>query len=400
LNNSPEMRLATFKWAFSRFFVLIVVLAVGLTSCSNYSQEVSENGAEELSDQSSHLQDGEGNVGMGSAVAGTHLEDSSESSDELIWMKNMRFLDESGTSLTRELRGTGIQQVVIDIGEMTFNALLAGPEDGTPIMLLHGFPSTNYQYRSQIIALADAGFLVFAPNQRGYSPLARPIGIENYSADLLVEDIDLIASALNWSRFHLVGHDWGALIAWAYGGTHPEKLITLTPISVPHPEAFAIALADPSGIQAEMSSYIDFFKELESENAFLANDGELLRSIYESANLSQNEIEPYFEVLGNPEALGAALNWYRAKDFYPEINQDTGRRTDTPDINVPTMYVWSTEDTALGKQGAELTAEYVSGEYRFEVFEGINHWVTEVASTELNAALIDFLSTHPSEHGS
>ena len=305
--------------------------------------------------------------------------------------ESIRELNEQ-SALSLQLEGTGIRQVVINIGDFSFDALIAGPSSGEPIMLLHGFPNTNYQWREQIVALAEAGFSVIAPNQRGYSSGARPMGVGSYTSEKLVEDVRQIADALHWESFHLGGHDWGAFIAWEFAGKYPDRLRTLIPISVPHPEAFAIALADPNGIQAEMSSYVEFFQQAESTSTFLAESASLLKSIYESAGLSTEEMEPYLQVLGKPEALDAALNWYRANSFSPPLDQATNRRSDTPDIETPTMYIWSTEDTALGRQGAELTSSFVSGEYRYEVFEGVNHWVTENAVEQLNTVMLDFLS--------
>ena len=310
---------------------------------------------------------------------------------DLTKMESIRELNEQNT-LSLQLKGTGIREVVIDIGDLSFDALIAGPSSGEPVMLLHGFPNTNYQWREQIVALAEADFSVIAPNQRGYSSGARPIGIESYTSEKLVEDVRQIADALNWETFHLAGHDWGAFIAWEFAGKYPSRLRTLIPISVPHPEAFAIALADPNGKQAEMSSYVEFFQQAESTSAFLTDSASLLKSIYESAGLSTEEMEPYLQVLGKPEALDAALNWYRANSFSPPLDQATNRRSHTPDIETPTMYIWSTEDTALGRQGAELTSSFVSGEYRYEVFEGVNHWITETAAEQLNTVMLDFLS--------
>ena len=306
-------------------------------------------------------------------------------------MESIRELNER-SNLSLQLEGTGIKEVVMDIGDFSFDALIAGPSSGEPIMLLHGFPNTNYQWREQIVALAEAGFSVIAPNQRGYSSGARPTGIESYTSEKLVEDVRQIADALHWESFHLAGHDWGAFIAWEFAGKYPDRLRTLIPISVPHPEAFAIALADPNGIQAEMSSYVEFFQQTESTSTFLADNASLLKSIYESAGLSAEEMEGYLQILGKPEALDAALNWYRANNFSPPLDQATNRRSRTPDIETPTMYIWSTEDTALGRQGAELTSRFVSGEYRYEVFEGVNHWITEIAAKQLNAEMLDFLN--------
>ncbi|MEC7578333.1 MAG: alpha/beta hydrolase [Actinomycetota bacterium] len=310
---------------------------------------------------------------------------------EVTKIESIRDLNER-SNLSLQLAGTDIREVAIDISDFSFDALIAGPPSGEPIMLLHGFPNTNYQWREQIVALAEAGFFVVAPNQRGYSSGARPKGIESYTSEKLVEDVRRIADALLWESFHLAGHDWGAFIAWEFAGKYPDRLRTLIPISVPHPEAFAIALADPNGIQSEMSSYAEFFQQAESTSAFLTDNASLLKSIYESAGLSIEEMEPYLKVLGKPEALDAALNWYRANSFSLPLDQATNRRSDTPDIETPTMYIWSTEDTALGRQGAELTSSFVSGEYRYEVFEGVNHWITEIAAKQLNSVMLDFLS--------
>ena len=305
----------------------------------------------------------------------------------------MQAMEPEENALTKELSGTGITQVTVKTTNFTFEGLVSGPETGETVMLLHGFPSTSYQWRSQLQALGDAGFRAFAPNQRGYSPDARPDGVSAYTYDLLAQDVFDIADVLGWEQFHLIGHDWGAFVSWAVAGINPFRILTLTPISVPHPEAFAEALADPDGEQVQMSSYMEFFRSSGSEYAFLDNGAELLKSIYLSAGLSEEEMEPYLEVLGTPDALGAALNWYRANNFLGDNTDPTeARRTEIPDTTVPTMFIWSDQDTALGRQGAELTENFVSSNYRFEVIEGVNHWVTEVAAERVNQLLLEHLA--------
>ena len=152
---------------------------------------------------------------------------------EVTKIESIRDLNER-SNLSLQLAGTDIREVAIDISDFSFDALIAGPPSGEPIMLLHGFPNTNYQWREQIVALAEAGFFVVAPNQRGYSSGARPKGIESYTSEKLVEDVRRIADALLWESFHLAGHDWGAFIAWEFAGKYPDRLRTLIPISVPH----------------------------------------------------------------------------------------------------------------------------------------------------------------------
>ncbi len=271
-------------------------------------------------------------------------------------------------------------KVKIEVGELVFDALVAGPEDGPVVFMLHGFPQASFEWRHQLPKLASMGFRVIAPNQRGYSPGARPQGVEAYTIPNLVADIIGMADAVGADTFHIVGHDWGAAVAWFVGLMHPDRVLSLVPISVPHPYAFGQALADPEGQQAQMSGYMDVFRADGSEDLFLANDAAMLRGIYGGAGLSPSEIQEYVDLLGTREALGAALNWYRA------MNLQTGAGQVTP-IAMPTMYVWSTDDVALGREGAELTASFVEGPYRFEILEGVGHWVPEQAAEALNELL-------------
>ena len=262
-----------------------------------------------------------------------------------------------------------IRQIEIKIDEFVFDAIAAGPTTGEPVMLLHGFPSTSHQFEHQVRTLGDAGYYAVAPDQRGYSPRARPATIEQYSVQYLVEDVIAMADQLGFERFHLVGHDWGANVTWAVGDNHPERLISLNPISVPHPLAFAQALLDSDSDQAQRSSYIEFFQTPNSQDVLLANDAQLLRAIY--SGVDEEDIEVYLSALGSPDALSAALNWYRALTF--------GSSLVVSQIDLPTLFIWSDEDTALGPDGAMLTVNFVDGPYEFKILEGVNHWVTDIA---------------------
>ncbi len=273
-----------------------------------------------------------------------------------------------------------LDEMKIEVGDLVFDALVAGPEDGPVVFMLHGFPQAAFEWRHQIPVLASMGFRVIAPNQRGYSPGARPDGVDAYTIPNLVADVVGLADAVGAETFHVVGHDWGAAVAWFAGLMHPERVLSLVPISVPHPYAFGQVLADPDGQQAQMSGYMEVFRSEGAEDMFLANDAAMLRGIYGGAGLTPDEIQEYVDVLGTREAIGAALNWYRA------MNLQTGAGEVTP-ISMPTMYVWSTDDMALGREGAELTADFVEGPYRFEVIEGVSHWVPEEAAERLNELL-------------
>lgn len=274
--------------------------------------------------------------------------------------------------------------IEVPVGPLTFDARSDGPEGGEPVLLLHGFPQTSLAWRSQIAALAGAGYRACAFDQRGYSPRARPTGVEAYRTPALIADVLGVADALGMDRFHLVGHDWGGAVAWQVAGRHADRVRTLTVVSTPHPAAMGLALAGAiGGDQATRSGYIALFREPGSESGFLANDAQFFRLLFAASGMPEGGGEPYVEALGTPEALGAALNWYRAADL--SLVEGLGP------IVAPTLYVWSTEDSALGREAAEATARFVDGPYRFEVLEGVSHWVPEQAPDRLNALLLDHL---------
>ncbi|MCG8469642.1 MAG: alpha/beta hydrolase [Gemmatimonadetes bacterium] len=268
----------------------------------------------------------------------------------------------------------------IEAGGLAFDARVAGPEDGPLVFMLHGFPQSSYEWRHQIPALADMGFRVVAPDQRGYSAGARPEGVDAYGIPHLVGDIVGMADALGREAFHVVGHDWGAAVAWFVGLTHPDRVVSLVPMSVPHPFAFSQALADPEGEQARMSGYMEILRSEGAEERLLGDDAAMLRGVYAGAGLSDEDVETYVALLSQPGAMTGALNWYRAMDL------QGGGAPMTP-IAMPTMFIWSTEDTALGREGAELTERFVEGPYRFEILEGVSHWVPEEAAERVNELL-------------
>jgi pimeloyl-ACP methyl ester carboxylesterase len=277
--------------------------------------------------------------------------------------------------------------------DLVFDVLVAGPVDGEPVILLHGFPETSWCWRHQLPALAGAGYRGVAPDQRGYSPGARPDAVEAYGQLALQADVLAIADSLGFERFHLVGHDWGGAVAWQVAGRHPHRLRTLTVLSTPHPQAFRRALfggdqpaAERStGDQAQRSSYFDVFRAEGSELGMLENDAAGLRMVFQATGLSERDAQPYIDALATPDALRAALNWYRAASL-----------TDTEGlgpITMPTLYVWSTNDPALGSEAAEATAACVEGPYRFEVLDGVSHWISEHAPDEVNRLLLEHFAS-------
>jgi pimeloyl-ACP methyl ester carboxylesterase len=260
----------------------------------------------------------------------------------------------------------------------TFTTIDLGPNKGELVLFLHGFPQFADSWLPIMEAVAAAGYRAVAFDQRGYSPGARPSELDAYKVSKLTSDALAIADALNRKRFHLVGHDWGALLAWQIASDHPERVLTLTVLAVPHPAAFLHAVKTDFD-QMNRSKYILFFKMPGhlAEKFFLADDAAQLRKVYQG-NFSDEEIGNNVRRLAEPGALTAALNWYRALD----LGHKTGK------VGVPTLYLWGDRDMALGEKGALDTEKYVTGPYRFERLSGVSHWIVEEVPERVTALLL------------
>lgn len=266
---------------------------------------------------------------------------------------------------------------------LTFDVLDNGPRDGEAVVLLHGFPETSRSFDEVVPELNAAGYRTLAPDQRGYSPRARPADRSAYRSSELVADVAALADAAGLQRFHLVGHDWGGAVAWACGSQLADRLASLTVLSTPHPGAFLRALR---GRQALHSWYMGFFQLPWLPEKLLANRRLFVGSLVRSG-LPERHARRYAEHLGSPEALRGGLNWYRALPW--------SAREPVTRVPVPTLYVYSTADRFLGRDAAEATREFVSGRYRFEVFDGVSHWIPEEVPAQLSSLLLEQLRENP-----
>ena len=272
-----------------------------------------------------------------------------------------------------------VSRTTIEVDEgLVFDAIVAGPDAGEVVLLLHGFPQSAAMWGSQLDALAGAGYRAVAVDQRGYSPGARPTEVEQYRIAHLVEDALAIGGP---KPFHVVGHDWGAVVGWHLGAKHPERIRSLTALSVPHPRAFATALVSPGSDQRQQSGYVAFFRLKDVAEETLLNGG--LAAML-AASAYPLDVEERVRAMSQPGALTAALSWYRAIDL--------SLLTGVGHVVVPTLHVWSTGDVALAREGAEATARYVDGPYRFEVLTGVSHWIPEEAPDVLNRLLLEHLT--------
>ncbi|WP_320671012.1 alpha/beta fold hydrolase [Patulibacter defluvii] len=265
----------------------------------------------------------------------------------------------------------------------TLDALAAGPADGRRVLLLHGFPQCSREWDRQLEALAAFGYRAVAVDQRGYSPGLRPDPVEQYARPVVAADVVAVLDALGWERADLVGHDWGAVAAWDVAITAPDRLRTLTAISVPHPDVWALAVERDPG-QRERLGYMAFMARDDAAALLREHDGRRQRAMFQGV-VPHDQADAHVARLAAPGAMEAALRWYRALP----LGGPSGP------VTTPTLFVWGSEDLAFGRAAAEAVAEQVTGPYRLAVLDGITHWVPEQAPEQLNGLLLEHLAAHP-----
>jgi len=265
------------------------------------------------------------------------------------------------------------------VGEVRLAVTEAGDPGGEPVVLLHGFPQDARAWDRVAPVLHGAGLRTLAPDQRGYSPMARPRGRAAYRSRELVHDVLAMLDAAGIDRAHVVGHDWGGAIAWALGAWHPDRVRTLTVLSVPHPGAMAKAMVTSD--QALRSFYMAAFQvPVLPERAMLAGGGTSMQRSLQRSGLPEHLAAHYVQRMREPGALTAALNWYRALPWH--ARDPVGR------IRVPTLHVWSTGDTFLGRAATEDTGRFCPASYRLEVLEDVPHWIPEVAPERVGELVV------------
>ena len=270
----------------------------------------------------------------------------------------------------------------ISVRGFTFDVIVAGRDDGEPVLLLHGFPQNATMWDHVSTALHAAGKRTIAPDQRGYSPGARPSDVDAYVIGELVADALAILDEFGIDRADVVGHDWGSVVAWHLAAEHPDRVRTLTTISVPHPIAFGQAVEHDED-QQQRSAYIRLFRQAgKAEDVLLEDDAVRLTAVF--AGLPADRIENFVAPLRDRAALTGTLNWYRAM-------QRGAMSCDR--VGVPTTFVWGDADPAVGATAARACADYVDGDYRFVPLIGVGHWVADEAPGALVEEILDRIGT-------
>lgn len=269
----------------------------------------------------------------------------------------------------------------VDSGGVGIEYDVHGPDDGPPVVLLHGFPDTGRLWRHQVPALTGAGHRVIVPDQRGYGRSDKPGDVDAYNILFLAGDVLAVLDDAGVERAAVVGHDWGAPVAWALAATVADRVEKVAALSVGHPSAFAAAgLA-----QREKSWYMLLFQFEGIAERWLSGDG--------WANFRAWSGHPDADaVIADLEADGSltpALSWYRANVPPTALVEPPPA---LPAVPVPAMGIWSTGDFALLEDQMKASAAYCEAGFRYERIDGAGHWMQLQAPEAVNRLLVDFLA--------
>ncbi len=262
---------------------------------------------------------------------------------------------------------------------------------GEPVVLLHGFPETSRMWVRLMSELAAAGYHCLAPDQRGYSPGARPVAVEDYSYEHLAADVHALAEAAGFDRFHLVAHDWGANAAWATLAANPEPIASFVSLSIPHYHAFAeAAWADPAGDLYR--SFLDLFTAPNhlAEETISPDDFAIFKELSWTSS-SAEEIADYLDVFRQEGALTGALNWYRACRGHRRALDDA--TFEFGEVATPTVLLWGQDDPYALRMSVNLASDLMTGDYRVVELPA-GHWLVQ----DCPEAVKDEVSAHLARH--
>jgi len=276
----------------------------------------------------------------------------------------------------------------VETNGVRLHVVMAGPKDGEPVILLHGFPEFWYGWRNQIDFLAERGYRVIVPDQRGYNLSDKPKAMAAYNLDALSGDVIGLIDYLKRDKIFLVGHDWGGGVAWFTANKHPERLKKLAILNVPHHSAFRKYLNENR--EQQRRSWYMFFFQLPLLPEFLSglNQAEglarALRATSRPGTFTDADLAEYRKAWMQPGALAGMINWYRSAAQTPPKKLPNKR------ITVPTLVLWGKKDTALNWELAEKSIA-LCDDGRVVYFEDASHWVQHEEADQVNNHLVDFL---------
>ena len=284
-----------------------------------------------------------------------------------------------------------MRTLLVEARGLRFEVLEEGTGDRLALCL-HGFPEHAISWRHQMPVLAALGFRAWAVNQRGYGRSSRPGRVADYVIAELLDDVAALIDASGARSVALIGHDWGAMVAWHFAAARLRPLERLVVMNVPHPLCFRAALR--RWRQARKSWYIAFFQVPGvPERLLAAQGGAAVRRMFAGLALPEEVMAVYAGQVAEPGAATAMLNWYRAARLRDPRTPDMTRV-----IEVPTLLVWGEDDVALDLICLEGTERYVR-DLTLKRLPGVSHWVQQDAPEVVNGLLREFLGPGKVEHG-
>jgi pimeloyl-ACP methyl ester carboxylesterase len=257
---------------------------------------------------------------------------------------------------------SGLSFPVLDYGE------------GSPVLLLHGFPDDRFLWRNQVMELPTAGLRVIAPDLRGFGDAPRPADPAEYGLDIAAKDVVGILDAMRIEQVQMVAHDWGAALGWRIAALYPNRISRYVALSVGAPGA------PPTAEQKEKSAYMLFFRKPGVEAEIQADDWKWFRTWLRNAP----DTPRYVERLSRPGALTAGLNWYRASNARPAGSAPLV-------VSCPVLGIWSDGDAYLTEEQVKTSGERIKGPFQYEKITGASHWMMLDKPKELNRLLLAFL---------
>lgn len=287
-----------------------------------------------------------------------------------------------------------VEPTYIHANGIRLHVAQAGPEDGPLVILLHGFPEFWYGWAKQIEPLAGAGFRILVPDQRGYNLSDKPEGIDAYRINNLGADVTGLIKAVGREKAVVVGHDWGAAVAWYLAFRYPKRVERLVILNVPHPQVMLSNLR--RNLRQMLKSWYMFFFQIPRLPEWMMSRGDfaplrrMMRASSKPVTFSEADLDRYTRAWSQPGALTAMLNWYRAMFKGSSRSQSSSAGPRSFHITVPTLMIWGAKDIALSREMAQQSIDLCEqGELVF--FENATHWVQHDEAERVTQLLLDFL---------
>jgi pimeloyl-ACP methyl ester carboxylesterase len=298
----------------------------------------------------------------------------------------MSSTDVPADGVTPEKVGVDAESRMVDVGDVRLHVVLAGPEDGDPVVLLHGFPEFWYAWKDHVGPLANEGYRVVVPDLRGYHLSDKPSSVAAYAPDALAGDVTGLLDALGLDDAHVVGHDWGGFLAWWVGLHDPERVRTLSALNLPHPSAFREAIRR-DWEQRFRSLYVLFFQlprlpELIAEATDYRPLTLVMRRTSQPGTFNEADFDRYRAAWSRPGAYRAMLNWYRAV-----VRANPRPRSDG--CEPPTLVLWGAKDAFLSRSMALESVRFCEAAH-LVVLDEATHWLHHEEPVRVR----DELTTH------